>query len=555
MQIIVPMSGFGERFRKAGYAVPKPLIEIDGKPIIAHVVEMFPGESDFLFICNQDHLAEPAYRMEEIIREHCPTARIVGIEPHKRGPIHAVLMAAQWIDADRPAVVNYCDFTCYWHWPHFKEFVAATACAGAIPAYKGFHPHSLGTTNYAYMRERGGWVLDIQEKQPYTDKRMEEYASSGTYYFASGRLMLDAFAQTVEQDLNVGGEYYVSLAYKPLLAASAPVAVYGLQHFMQWGTPEDVREYRMWSNTFRALAEDRPVVAQAQGTVIVPMAGLGLRFAQEGYAVTKPLIEVSGRPMVMQATDDLPKAKHHVFVLREDMPGYAEVAARLREAYSPVTLVGLPCVTEGQACSALQGLAAAERELGSLPAPVTFGACDNGAIYDQDRLARLLEDEAVDVIVWGVRGYANALARPQMYGWIEEEDGRILRISVKQPLADPAHDPLVVGCFTFRRAADFHRCVQRMKERDGRVNGEFYIDTCINDALELGLSCRLFEIQAYLCWGTPDDLRTFNYWQSCFHKWPSHPYSLAKDRRVPAESVDTLAEQYEDRLPSLPAGE
>ena len=119
-------------------------------------------------------------------------------------------------------------------------------CAGAIPAYKGFHPHSLGNTNYAYMREMDGWVLDIQEKQPYTSNRMEEYASSGTYYFASAQIMCEAFRKVVEQDLNIGGEYYVSLAYKPLLSSKQSVAVYPLQHFMQWGTPEDVAEYATW---------------------------------------------------------------------------------------------------------------------------------------------------------------------------------------------------------------------------------------------------------------------------------------------------------------------
>ena len=50
MQIIIPMSGFGERFRRAGYSIPKPLIEVDGKPIIQHVIEMFPGEEKFIFI-------------------------------------------------------------------------------------------------------------------------------------------------------------------------------------------------------------------------------------------------------------------------------------------------------------------------------------------------------------------------------------------------------------------------------------------------------------------------------------------------------------------------
>ena len=79
MVIIVPMSGFGERFRRAGCAIPKPLIEIDGKPIIAHVIDMFPGESNFIFICNQEHLNEPAYRMEDILKEYCPSGCVVGI--------------------------------------------------------------------------------------------------------------------------------------------------------------------------------------------------------------------------------------------------------------------------------------------------------------------------------------------------------------------------------------------------------------------------------------------------------------------------------------------
>ena len=52
MQIVIPMSGFGERFRRAGYSVPKPLIEVEGKPMIGHVIDMFPGETDFVFICN-----------------------------------------------------------------------------------------------------------------------------------------------------------------------------------------------------------------------------------------------------------------------------------------------------------------------------------------------------------------------------------------------------------------------------------------------------------------------------------------------------------------------
>lgn len=553
MQIIIPMSGFGERFRRAGYIIPKPLIEIDGKPIIGHVIDMFPGEADFIFICNNDHLANPDYRMEEILRHYCPTGRIVGIPPHKLGPIHAVREVEALIDADGPVVVNYCDFACYWDWQHFREFVARSGCDGAIPAYKGFHPHTLGTTNYAYMRESDGCLLDIQEKQPYTDDRMNEYASSGTYFFAKGRIMLDAFQATMEQNLNVGNEYYVSLAYKPLLEKNRPIAVYDLQHFMQWGTPDDVAEYCNWSNAFRTLCGPEPEPLQMGGTVIVPMAGMGQRFTNEGYATPKPLIPVSGRAMVIQSTHDLPRADHHVFILRSDMPGFEQIGETLRREYPNVLIKIVPEVTEGQACTALLGLDAIAQKLNAeAPGPITFGACDNGALYDASKLKALYEDTETDVIVWCARGHVNAVRNPQMYGWINVDGEIINSISVKTPLSSPQTDPVVLGTFTFKRAEDFRRCVDHMMARNGRINGEFYIDTCINDALELGLCCKIFEVDSHLSWGTPNDLRAFEYWQSCFEKWESHPYRLERDSRVPVEARAKLESRYRATVPDLP---
>ncbi|MBL0000843.1 MAG: hypothetical protein IPO97_07400 [Sphingomonadales bacterium] len=90
--------GSGERFRRAGYTVPKPLIPIDGKPIIAHVIDLFPGETDFLFICNREHLDEPSYAMAKQIERYCPTGRILPIEPHRLGPVGAILQAREEID-------------------------------------------------------------------------------------------------------------------------------------------------------------------------------------------------------------------------------------------------------------------------------------------------------------------------------------------------------------------------------------------------------------------------------------------------------------------------
>ena len=86
MQIVIPMSGFGERFRRAGYDLPKPMIPIEGKPIIAHVIDLFPGETEFIFVCNEAHLNDPRYEMRDTLKRYCPTGRIVGIPSTQERP-------------------------------------------------------------------------------------------------------------------------------------------------------------------------------------------------------------------------------------------------------------------------------------------------------------------------------------------------------------------------------------------------------------------------------------------------------------------------------------
>ncbi|MEK7266843.1 MAG: hypothetical protein AAB227_12180 [Pseudomonadota bacterium] len=546
MQIIIPMSGFGERFRRAGYQKPKPLIEIEGKAIIEHVVDLFPGERDITFICNEDHLRTPEFRMEEILMRAAPSARIAPVTSRKLGPIDAVLRGAKSLDPEKPTIVNYCDFTCVWDYGDFKEFASQAACAGAIPCYRGFHPHSLGSTFYAYVRESGLWASDIQEKKPYTDNPTGEFASSGTYYFDSGRRMREAFEETMRRDLSVNGEYYVSMAYKPIFDRGGKVAIYEIPHFMQWGTPEDFEEYKRWSDLFRALGEDSAAPPSIGGSVLMPAAGLGARFQKEGYAKPKPLIEVAGTPMIVRAIEDLPRAERTRVVLRRDLPQIEEVEGVVRTLQGADTRV-LDQLTDGQARTCLLGLEGLDAE-----APLTIGACDNGLIYDGARFAALAAD--ADVIVWGKRGHPAARLKPEQFGWIDADgDGKIRRVSVKVPLDNPANDAIVTGAFSFARAGDFRRAAERMIERGGRVNGEYYVDECINDAIALGLDCRLFEVDHYLGWGTPDELRTFDYWTECFDKWRGHPYRLENDKRVKASSRTAIRGRYRRAKPARPA--
>ena len=522
VQIVVPMSGFGERFRRAGYTVPKPLIVVDGKPIIQHVVEMYPGENDFTFICNQDHLDYPDYEMGEILKRICPTGKIVGITPHKLGPVHAVQQIVDQLKADKPTIVNYCDFTCYWNYQDFKNKVLDTGCDGAIPCYRGFHPHTLWSNYYAYVPEKDMWAYDIQEKTPFTDNPRQEFASSGTYYFRSAKLMDQYFNRCINEKLTVADEYYVSMVYKPMMLDALNILVYELEHFMQWGVPSDLEEYRYWSNIFKNINNDQPRV-DIGGTLLLPMVGLGSRFSAEGYDLPKPLITVNGKAMATQALVNLPKTDASIFILREDLPNVEALISALTKEQPDADLCMLDHMTDGQASTCLEG-----GETIADNDAVTIAACDNGMLYDTQGFLTLFDDPTVDVIVWGAKGYPGAQRNPSAYGWLDVDDltGTITNVSVKTPIGDTANTPIVVGAFIFRKMSDFRLCVESMKKREGRINGEYYVDTAINDAIALGLNCKVFAIDYYICWGTPNDLRTFKYWQICFDKWHSHPYKI-----------------------------
>ena len=72
---------------------------------------------------------------------------------------------------------------------------------------------------------------------------MNEYASSGTYNFSKWELLISTFEEVIKRDMNINGEYYVSLAYKIIAEKYKEIYIHPLQHFMQWGTPEDLNEY------------------------------------------------------------------------------------------------------------------------------------------------------------------------------------------------------------------------------------------------------------------------------------------------------------------------
>ena len=110
-------------------------------------------------------------------------------------------------------------------------------------------------------------------------------------------------------NLKVNNEYYCSVSYNLLVKEGLTVSIYELQHFMQWGTPEDLNEYKRWSDAFDSLSKYKESKNILKLTTLIPMAGKGMRFKKENYKLPKPLIEISGIPKDIQAVKSLPKSR------------------------------------------------------------------------------------------------------------------------------------------------------------------------------------------------------------------------------------------------------
>ena len=538
MQIIIPMSGFGERFRRAGYNLPKPLIEVEGKPIIAHVIDMFPDETDFIFICNRDHLENPNYKMRDILKKLSPSCKIFSIKPHKLGPVYAVYSIEQLIKDEEEVIVNYCDFGTYWDYRDFLKHTRDRDSDGAVPSYKGFHPHMLGSTNYAFMRDNEQWMQEIKEKEPFTDNRMQEYASSGTYYFKKGSYVKKYFKELMDNDISLKGEYYVSLIYNLLVRDNLKVSIYEIQHMLQWGTPEDVQEYNTWSKYFYdAIKEKEKPKALKNSLTLIPLAGHGSRFTQAGYKDPKPLINVSGKPMIIQAAKSLPNSENHIFVTLKDHLENYPLEKTLKNEYPDSKVVAINEVTKGQAITCSLGL----KDL-DINTSLLIAATDNGMIYDRNKYQKLIEDENVDAIVFTFRHHVSSKNNPHMYGWVKTDNNQNANgVSVKSPISEnPYDDHAIVGTFYFKKIAYFDQALKSLLDKDIKVNGEYYVDSLIGEIIELDMNVKVFEIEDYIGWGTPDDYNTFVYWQSFFNKVSWHPYSLEKDITVNKDKIKEL---------------
>ena len=528
IQLIIPMSGIGKRFITAGYELPKPLIKVDGIPIIQHVVNLFPNLTDITFICNEDHMV--TFNLEKILKDISKNCKIYSVpNQNRKGPVEAVSKIFEHINDEKEIIISYCDYGTHWN---FEEFISTCRKGnfdGSIACYRGFHPHMLGTDNYAFCKEENNVLLEIKEKESFTNNKMQEFASNGTYYFKSGKILKKYFQELIDLNINLNGEFYVSLVYNLLVKDGLKVNIFEIENMLQWGTPYDLEIYNGWSNYFSNIIKPQSKLKNPPNTtLILPMAGKGSRFSEEGYNQPKPLLDVNGLPMIVQAVNCLPESDNNIFIcLKEHIDEY-DIHNTLKNTYKNTEVVSITEVTQGQACTCEIGI---NKSNLNLEHPILISACDNGVYYDSEEYSKLLEDESIDIIVWTFRNNQTSKINPNAYAWLDvDNDGFIKHVSCKKFIYDdPLKTHAIIGTMFFRKGKYFIDGLQKNYEENIRTNGEFYVDDVLNQNIKSGLKVKVFEVKNYICWGTPNDYKTYNYWKDFFNKCDWHPYEINKD--------------------------
>jgi len=235
LQIVVPMAGRGSRFANAGYATPKPLIPVGGRPMIQWIIDNIRPHRphQFTFICLAEHL-EKYPEVPAELKRICPGCHIIPVRAVTEGAACTVLLAKEIIDSDDPLMIANSDQIVDLDINDYLAAADSPGVSGLIMTFWADHP------KWSYCRMRAdGTVSEVLEKQVVSNE-----ATVGIYNFRKGRDYVRAAGQMIAKNLRVNGEFYVAPTYNQLIEEGARVitmktgeerkGMYGL------GIPEDL---------------------------------------------------------------------------------------------------------------------------------------------------------------------------------------------------------------------------------------------------------------------------------------------------------------------------
>lgn len=238
LNIVIPMAGAGSRFAEAGYSFPKPLIDVNGKPMIQLVIENLTPKvpHKFIFICQQEHYDK--YSLDQIFRNLTTEHEVIKLNSATQGAACTVLLGADYIDNDDELVIANSDQLIDVKLDNFINYGRKSGIDGLIMTFQASHP------KWSYARiDKKGNVIETAEK-----KVISNNATVGIYYFKVGKDFVAGASSMIEKNIRFNNEFYVCPVYNELILRDKRIKLWEIKQSQMHGlgTPEDLENYLLW---------------------------------------------------------------------------------------------------------------------------------------------------------------------------------------------------------------------------------------------------------------------------------------------------------------------
>ena len=228
MNILIPMAGAGSRFEKAGYTFPKPLIEVNGKPMIQLVVENLNIDAQYIFIVQKNHYEK--YNLQYVLNLISPNCKIVQVDGITEGAACTTLLAENIINDNKQLLISNSDQFIEWDSNNFMYSMIADSVDGGILTFQSKHPK----WSYAKLGENG-FVVEVAEKKP-----ISENATVGIYWWGKGSDYVKYAKQMINKNIRTNNEFYVCPVFNEAISDGQKIKIYNIDKMWGLGTPEDL---------------------------------------------------------------------------------------------------------------------------------------------------------------------------------------------------------------------------------------------------------------------------------------------------------------------------
>lgn len=234
VNILILMAGKGSRFQQVGYTFPKPLIEVNSKPMIEVVVNNLKINGKYIFLVLKEHYEKYAlnYLLPLITRPN--KCEIVVVDTVTEGAACTALLARDLINNDDELITANSDQWIDWNPDHFLNFVRNKDADGAITTFIATHSR----WSFAKVEETTNLITEVAEKKP-----ISNIATTGIYYFKKGKDFVGAAEQMINKNIRVNNEFYLCPVYNELILNNKKIYNYPVAEMWGLGTPEDLNYY------------------------------------------------------------------------------------------------------------------------------------------------------------------------------------------------------------------------------------------------------------------------------------------------------------------------